>query len=53
MHKQGLLSREYVQQHMPPEVLSAVMEFYVEETAMNDYRPRTPYVPPSSLAVLL
>ena len=53
MHKQGLLSREYLKANIPTPVLNAVMEFYAEETSMNDYRTRTPYTPASPLVVTL
>ncbi len=51
MHKKGMLSREYLRQNMPADVLNAVTEFYVEESYNNDYRARTPYRPAQSLAV--
>lgn len=53
MYKQGMLSRDYVQQNMPSDVYNAVLAFYVEETALNNYRSRTPYIPEQSLAVEL
>ena len=53
MHKQGLLSRDYINANIPREVLNAVVAFYVEETATNSYRPRTPYLPQTPLVVTL
>lgn len=53
MHKQGLLSRDYLTQHIAPDVLNAVIEFYVEETSSNNYRNRTPYLPEAAMAVTL
>ncbi|MDE1151842.1 MAG: hypothetical protein PW788_04820 [Micavibrio sp.] len=51
MHRHGLLSRAYLQQNIPQDVLMSVAEFYAEETALNNYRPRTPYLPEGSLAI--
>lgn len=51
MHRQGLLARDYINTAIPKPVLAAVMEFYVEERANNDYRPRTPYRPQQNLVV--
>ncbi len=53
MHRQGLLAREYLKQHVAPDVLASVAEFYAEETAQNSYRARTPYRPAGDLAVIL
>lgn len=51
MSKQGMLTRAYVEQAMPVEILRAVAEFYADENAMNDFRPRTPYLPERNLVV--
>jgi len=53
MHKKGMLSRDYLSGNMPRDVLNAVISFYVEETAGNSYRPRTPYLPEQSLVVTM
>ncbi len=53
MHKQGLLSRDYVEQNIDPSVLNAIREFYVEETEGNSFRGRTPYIPPNGLIKVL
>lgn len=51
MHKQGLLSRDYLNANIPRDILNAIIEFYAEETSANSYRPRTPYLPQEDLAV--
>lgn len=53
MHKKGELTRDYIDRNIPKPVLAAVMEFYVEERANNDYRPRTPYTPQQTLVVTM
>jgi NH3-dependent NAD+ synthetase len=53
MYKRGQLSLKYLQDNVPPEVLNAVTEFYMEETLGNSYRPRTPYRPEQNLVVMM
>ncbi len=52
MARQNLLSKEFVKQAMPQDVYAAVMEFYAEETDLNAYRPRTPYLPEHNLTII-
>ena len=51
MSKRGILSRAYVEASMPRSVLNAVAEFYADETAINQFRPLTPYIPQRDLVV--
>jgi NH3-dependent NAD+ synthetase len=53
MHKQGLLSHDYIQQNIQGSVLNAIREFYVEETEANAFRTRTPYKPSETLIRVL
>ena len=51
MHRQGQLSRGYLEQHMTPDVRNTVMEYVIEEESRNRFRKRTPYKPAQSLVV--